>query len=324
MAPSALRWAVIASSAALFGVAVAVLLVIVPLVIVPRYPLTSLPLSVVLGTVVGLADVALVALVLRHRDSARHQQWALWLTEGIGWTLTAGILAVFAHYPDSKALSAMVFPLVAAGASLRWVGFARAVIVEAGLLGTLLVAQWRVLALIGGEEALRLAIDWGVLLLVVAAISGTLPRFAQYWHQQEMARRAGHMAAQAASREAGLRHLEVGLSKRERELLPLLADRELTYAEIARRVSGKKITAATVKVHVRNISRKLELDGADRERVVATVRERGLMPPVEPGDEPPEITADLPTPSDLATAQAGRTSAASEPPQRPAPARRSA
>lgn len=63
------------------------------------------------------------------------------------------------------------------------------------------------------------------------------------------------------------------LSPREREILPLLARWELHYEDIGARLH---ISTDTVKVHVKNIERKLDIHGG-RQAIVAAAREHGLL-----------------------------------------------
>lgn len=73
--------------------------------------------------------------------------------------------------------------------------------------------------------------------------------------------------------EAAVRRFEAGLTPMERQILPLLAQRELTYRQIGARFG---ITAETVRKHMQGIAEKLHVDG-NRDAVVIAARERGLL-----------------------------------------------
>lgn len=86
------------------------------------------------------------------------------------------------------------------------------------------------------------------------------------------------MAAWAAAQVelAACRRQNCGLSAREWELLPLLEQLELSYAQIGERLSPK-VAGTTVKPHVEHIGQKLGIAGG-RAAVIRAARERGLLP----------------------------------------------
>ena len=76
---------------------------------------------------------------------------------------------------------------------------------------------------------------------------------------------------------ADLRRLSHGLSPQEWKVLPLLAQQDLTYAQIGDLLH---IGAETVKTHKHRIGAKLGATGS-RAAVVAAARARGLLPTAE-------------------------------------------
>ncbi|HET7035875.1 MAG TPA: helix-turn-helix transcriptional regulator [Thermomicrobiaceae bacterium] len=138
--------------------------------------------------------------------------------------------------------------------------------VLSGSEATVDLASWLVALGIGGLLA------WSLML----SLNAWLRTEHEGWEAACVLERAALEAAIAAAREeqAAGRWRDDGLTKREREVLNLLAQRELTYQQIGTRLC---VSEATIKTHVRRIGEKLEANR--RELIVAAARTRGLLPP---------------------------------------------
>lgn len=115
------------------------------------------------------------------------------------------------------------------------------------------------------RPALAQFAGWMMLILLTAIVSGGLIATGITGLHWEQTRRNQD--------ERNWQRLKYGLSNRELGLLPLLAQEELTYAQIANHLC---ISPETVKTHTRHLGAKLGTSG--RRNVVAAARREHLLP----------------------------------------------
>lgn len=294
--------------------------------LIGRYPLIIHPVAYTTLIVGGIGNAILTALLLARPSPALLHR-AGQLAGGIGWVITLGALGTFGRYPDTKAPGALLFAILAAGATSDWTtrklrGFVGTVLAAEGALIVWIAAQWLILGVLTAGGAREQLLSWSVALGGATLISGVLIWNSQHTQRREMEETVDREVGQVKREDCDFRRWQVGLSRREAEVLDALlhgvaADR--TNGEIARALY---ITENTLNKHKQEIGRKLGVDTGEREVIVAAALDQGLA---RPGVTPaPASAATPPARSGPATPPADTASPASAPRPPAAPERRSA
>ncbi len=246
------------------------------LLLIPFFPAIPWPSLALLALGIGLGNTGLHWL-LHHGSSQQRLHAVRWLAPVLDWTGGIGTLAAFSEEP-AFGIAPILLLLVARTA----VGFRRLFVLAAAttgallVLGALLLAQVHWFGVLEANTAKGVLITRGALLGVATlALAGWI-KADERWRRWEEIRQDAARVAEHAELET-YRRQDYGLSKREWELLPLLARDDLTYEQIGEQLS---ISPYTVKTHVQRIGKKMGVSG--RRAVVHAVRERGLLPIDEP------------------------------------------
>lgn len=211
---------------------------------------------------------AWLAHVLRRQPALNHLRTVRSVATGLEWFTTLGALVLTSPDAATAAPFAMVvlLPVVAFRYGMRALIIAGTttgavvlllVSAQIWLLHTLrLIAAWRVIE------------KWEAVTITMALIMSALlqARDARWDWQQEQ------WQTERNAERSRFRRIESGLSKREWEILHLLADASLSYKQIGERLSCSE---STVKTHVRHIGEKLGVSG--RKEIVARADERELL-----------------------------------------------
>ncbi len=173
----------------------------------------------------------------------------------------------------------------APGLIIATVGAALAVAILVGV-------QVQVHGVLAADRALTILVSWGLLFGAAALILGSLLRMGEKRRSEQKTENSLESAVSHETQPMAPWPLvdqferqpveavapqpsSCCLTKREQQLLPLLAQPNLTYQDIGDQLS---ISPETIKTHVRRMGRKLGVSG--RNAVVAVARERGWL-----GDE---------------------------------------
>lgn len=187
---------------------------------------------------------------------------------GLDWALGLVALGVSTGTAAHEALPAVLL-LLTLSTALRYGlnGLLGATVASACLTALLVALHVVLIRVLLWQTAAEVLAGWEVLIVLTALLCWGLLGARDEWYRRETARLVRRGTAD---------RLESGLTKREWELLPMLAREELTYAAIADRLN---IGEETVKTHAHHLGAKL---GATKRReIVAEARRRGLLPPRE-------------------------------------------
>lgn len=250
------------------------------LLLIPLFPTISWPLLAFLALGFGFGNAGLYWFFQRHPCPKRLPA-APRFAIGLDWTGGLGGIALFSEEPTTGASTILLLLLVRTAVGFRLRGLFIALISAFLALGALVIVQvHQVLEL----RAAHMTLLTRVLLLSSAALilAGWI-QTDRGWRKWEGIQRNSARAAELAQLES-YRRERYGLSKREWELLPLLAREDYTYEEIGAHFS---ISPYTVKTHAQRIGQKLGVSG--RWAIVSAARERGLLPVIGTVDtfEPP-------------------------------------
>lgn len=232
---------------------------------IPRLPW---PVHLVLPLALALGNGWLVWRLRRVRSGASLRR-VREIATGLDWLLGLLALGVSAGTAVHEALPAILLLLVLATTSRYGPHGLLAAAAGSACLAALLVSAHVVLfgALTWRAAAGALA-GWELMIGLTALLGWAL-----LGARGEQRRREVALAARSGAPALVCRP-EMGLTKREWDILPLLAREELTYAAIGDRLH---IGEETVKTHVHRLGAKL---GVSRRReIVAEARQHGLLPP---------------------------------------------
>lgn len=227
------------------------------------FPAIPWPLLVLPGLVFGLGNLGVIQLLRRSQSPARLRQ-ARGLATGIDWAATTASIGAFSNEPAIATPAVLLLMVVTT--TLRY-GIRGLIGASGGallIIAALMGVQVRMHTVLDVNQAMMILASWAVVVGVMLLVSIALLR-------SNAKRRHGAEPAVAISTDDPPLHL-CTLSERERQLLPLLAQSDLTYQQIAGLLF---ISPETVKTHVRRMGRKLGVSG--RENVVAIARERGWL-----------------------------------------------
>jgi len=242
--------------------------VLVGLALVPLFSTISplLPALLALGLAVG--NVRVAWLLRQAPDPARLRAVRRFAT-ALEWTVGLGIVTLHAGDATGASPVILLVLLVLTGARYDRGGVRRAAVAIGLIIAGLVLAQYLALGLLSRQTAIRLLVEWELLTgLMTLVVRGLMQADGEWFRWQE-----GRRDRQSAD----LRRLSYGLSPQEWKVLPLLAQQDLTYAQIGDLLH---IGAETVKTHKHRIGAKLGATGS-RAAVVAAARARGLLPTAE-------------------------------------------
>ncbi len=232
------------------------------------FPAIPWPLLVLPGPVFGLGNLGVIQLLHQSQSLVRLKQ-ARGLATGLDWVATTASIGAFSHEPAIATPAVLLLMVVTT--TLRY-GIRGLIGASGGallIIAALMGVQVRMHTVLDLDQAAMILASWAVVLVVMLLVGITLLR-------SNVKRRHGAPPAEAISAGDPPVH-PCNLSERERQLLPLLAQSELSYQQIAGLLF---ISPETVKTHVRRMGRKLGVSG--RENVVATARERGWLSSEKP------------------------------------------
>ena len=178
---------------------------------------------------------------------------------GFDWLLGVAALGLSAGTMAHEALPAiLLLLLLVTGLRYDLSGLRTAACGGAFLMALLVSAHVLVFHALTWRQAGGLLAGWELLVLLTALLGDAVLQVHRAWFLWEKQR------------------IDNNVSPRERALLRLLAQDDLTYAAIGTRLH---ISEETVKTHVHNLGAKLGV--SRRQRVVAEARRRGLLPPLD-------------------------------------------
>jgi len=191
------------------------------------------------------------------------------------WSSALAVVGVFYDDPAFPVTGLFVLLVLTSGVRYGRRGVLAATLAAAAVIGTRLGVEAFVLHVLERSRVVTLLL-WATMLLALAGITtSSLLTAADLWHHWHTPQRTHERFVLARFR--------FGLSRREWELLPLLARDDLTYNQIA---AILMISPYTVKTHVQRLGQKLGgVHG--RRAVVRAAREAGLLPAKE------EMASDL-------------------------------
>lgn len=261
------------------------------LLLIPLFPSIPWLLLVLIALGFGLGNAVVVWLLGRDISPTRFQ-WTARLASALDWSGVLGVIGAFSGELEAGSPSLLLLLLGMAG--LRW-GLRGLIIATTGAtVAVVILVEVQVLihGVLTADRALAILVSWGLLFGVAALLLGSLLRVGEkWWSGQE----TGYSSEGAVSHEpqpaameplveqvdqqpaktTALQRPPCCLTKREQQLLPLLAQPDLTYQDIGDRLS---ISPDTIKTHVYHMAQKLGVRG--RWAVVTVSRKRGLL-----GDE---------------------------------------
>jgi DNA-binding CsgD family transcriptional regulator len=256
------------------------------------FPMSTRPQAGLIGMGLVAGNIA-VCWLARWSASVRSARFARAFSTAMEWLSAVGIVATLGR--DLAAVSSVLATALLLPTVVRYriLGLLLASGVGAAILATWIGLHLYVYRLYPEQHVWRLVEQWLVALPLVAVVLALLiwgNHLQRRWDQARLADRRANLkrkyelelavlreeAAQCATRLTKYKHLDCGLTPRERQVLLLLVDDSLTYKQIGARLF---ISPGTVKAHVRNIGEALGVSG--RWRVVAVARERGLLTETE-------------------------------------------
>lgn len=191
---------------------------------------------------------------------------ARWLGTGVEWLLAFALLYFSAGTLVHAMLPALLLMLVlATGLRYGLRGLLTAGLGAALLIGFVVAWHSLTLGVLVLRDAVVVLVGWELLIALTTLLTAGTLRARGDWYRWEQ--------QQQAYWGATARRIECKLSLRELELLPWLAQEDLTYEQIAAELH---ISPSTVRVHTRHIGEKLGVSG--RRRVVLAARQRRLLP----------------------------------------------
>ena len=232
-------------------------------VAIPLFPTVPWILLALAAFGFGLGNLLVIRL-LHQTPSNKQLSRSRSVATVVDWVSVMGSLSAFSG--ESVSATPAVFVLLIMTGVLRY-GMPGLVMSAAGSLAVLvilIVAQVQMLAVLDVRQATVILASWVVVLAVVALVLAFLTQSAKEW---QLWHRVKHELIRDARVDS--------LSKRQMELLPLLARKEpeLTYEQIGALLC---VSPETVKTHVRRMGEKLGVRG--RWAVVALADERGMIP----------------------------------------------
>ncbi len=261
------------------------------LLLIPLFPSVPWLLLVLVALGFGVGN-AIVVWLLRRDISPTRFQWTARLASVLDWSGALGVIGVFSA--ELEAGSPFLLVLLLGMAGLRS-GLRGLVIATAGATVAVVIlveAQVLVHGVLPADRALTILVSWGLLFGAAALLLGSLLRVGENWWREQETEYLPESAVSHEPQPMAMEPLVVQgdrrpvqatepqsspcrLTKREQQLLPLLAHLDLTYYDIGDQLS---ISPETIKTHVRRMGRKLGVSG--RNAVIAVARERGWL-----GDE---------------------------------------
>lgn len=229
--------------------------------VVPRVPW---PLRLLVPLALAFGNGWLVWRLRRAAGGACLQQ-VRGVATGLDWTLGFVALGVSAGTATHDVLPAVLLLLMLA-TGLRYGpnGLLGAAVGSASLTALLVSAHVALMGVLPWRTAAGVLAGWEIMIGLTTLLGWGLLGARGEWYRGELAR---------VARRGRTGWLEIGLTAREWEILPLLAREELTYAAIGDQLH---IGEETVKTHVHRLGGKL---GVTRRReIVAEARRRGLLP----------------------------------------------
>lgn len=257
-------------------VAPAACLLLVPLVSRFRWPLLMVT---ALGLLIGNAWLSHAL----HGQPAPAQLITVRrLATALDWGVVLGVIGLFGEESDTPGL---LLVLVLTGGArfgrrgITWSGL------SAGLfIAILLGAQAGLVDEVTAPDAAKRLVIWWIVLGVVALTVAELLRA----NGARSAPRPEGPVQETSPFSPAHRGSDCHLSRREREVLRLLVETDMTFAQIGDHLA---ISQETVKTHVHHIGQKLGARG--RHGIVAVVRERAILAMI-PIESPTPSASDIP------------------------------
>lgn len=230
------------------------------LLALPFFPAAPWPVRLLLPTCLGLGN-AWLGHLLRWTPTRSGLRSVRRSATGLDWLLGLGGLGLSAGAVAHQALPAVLLLLVLA-TGLRYDLCGLLIAACGSTVFTTLVVGMHIVVFraLTWRQAAGLLAGWELLTVLTVLLGDATLQARRAWTRWEQHRPGAE------------------LSPRERTLLRLLAQEDLTYAAIA---SQLHISEETVKTHVHNLGVKLGV--SRRWRVVGEARRRGLLPGQDPG-----------------------------------------
>jgi DNA-binding CsgD family transcriptional regulator len=261
------------------------------LLLIPLFPSIPWLLLVLVALGFGFGN-AVVVWLFRGDISPTRFQWTARLASALDWSGVLGMIGAFSGELEAGSPSLLLLLLGLAGLRSGLRGLIIATTGATVAVVILVEVQVRVHGVLAADRALTILVSWGLLFSVATLLLGSLLRVGEKWWSGQKTEHSSESVpsheAQPAAMEpqvdqvdrqpmkiTALQRPPCCLTKREQQLLPLLARPDLTYHDIGNQLS---ISPDTIKTHVYHIAQKLGVRG--RWAVVTVSRERGLL-----GDE---------------------------------------
>ena len=241
------------------------------LLLIPLFTTVPVGIVVAMAALMGGAN-AVLAWSLQGHCSPRQLRVMRWVSTALDWAIGLGSIALFS--PElADWTPALLLPLILTtgirfGSSGIVVAVALAILSVTGFV----MAQMHVHGVYDGSDARNAWIGWTLLIVTTGCVGHGLVLAMRHYARWAEARWSHYGSA--------LPRLQHGISAREWELLPLLAQEQLTYRQIADELH---LSPETIKTHVRHLGSKLGVSG--RHQVVSAARRQGLLPPAEDDDQ---------------------------------------
>lgn len=240
------------------------------LVLIPLFPSLSVPLVVALVLMIGAAN-AWMARLLDGDPCANRLRLVQGGATFVDWTIALGSMALFSGEVANRTPALLLLLVLTTTIRYGQVSLVISTLSAFAIVTGLLVAATITQSASNSSVVREVWLAWMLLIGVSTCIgSGLVQARSRFddWQQERWVRYSSILP-----------RFELGISKRESELLPLLANDELTYRQIADELDR---SPETIKSHVRHLGDKLEVRG--RHKVVAAARQHGLLPPMDEFD----------------------------------------
>lgn len=234
------------------------------LLLIPIFSSLSIPLVVMFALMIGLGNAWMTSLLNGEQDLDR-LRLAKQAATAIDWGIALMSIALYSPELSRWTPALLLFLILTVAVRYGQAGLVVAAVAASLTVTGLVLIETFVQDINEATVARDTWLGWMLLILVAASIVNGLVRAMTLYGQWQQNRWSHYTNV--------LPRFELGISKREWEILPLLTDDDMTYRQIADQLH---LSPETIKTHVRHLGEKLGVSG--RRHVVAEARRRGLLP----------------------------------------------